>query len=154
MADAKKSNGGTGENIEVIDRRRLTSEGTVRPEVAAEQAEPKAPPKVEPPPREPAPGKGRQAEKAYESRRPGHEVRVDFRALVLSLSTTAMYQLGLLAEPGAPPPEPDLVAARQTIDLLSVVEEKTRNNLTADEKQLLEQVLYELRMSYLALERK
>lgn len=143
------------EEVKVFDRRRFTSEGELRPDVAAEQAKQKPLTTPEPPPPPPPQsGAAGQAEKAYESRRPRGEPQMDFRALVLSLSTTAMYQLGMVAEPGAPPPQPDFEAARQSIDMLAVLEEKTRNNLAPEEKRLLEQVLYELRMSYMALLRK
>lgn len=160
MAETRKKEEPGDDEVKVVDRRRFTPEGELRPDVAAEQARqettpPEAPPREPPPPRESAAqGASRQAEKAYESRRPQFEPKMDFRSLLLSLSTQAMYQLGLVAEPGAPPPQPDLDAARQTIDILVVLEEKTRNNLTAEEKRLLEQVLYELRMAYVSLGRK
>jgi len=77
-----------------------------------------------------------------------------FETIVSYLSTTAMFQLGLLAGPGGQRIPPDLVNARQTIDMLEVLQEKTRGNLTGNESQLLEEVLYELRMSYVAVQQK
>ncbi len=152
MADVRKPDESAEETVKVVDRRRFTAEGAVRADApAAEVRETPPPPQPPPPPRETRSGVGQQAEKAYESRRPAHEPKMDFRTLVLSLSTTAMYQLGLVAEPGSPPPPPDPEAARQSIDMLAVLEEKTRNNLSAEEKRLLEQVLYELRMAYVSL---
>jgi hypothetical protein len=75
--------------------------------------------------------------------------RITFSALVLSLASTAAIHFGDLAEPGSSQPKaPDLEAARHMIDILSVLDEKTRGNLTAEERQLLEQVLYELRMRF------
>ncbi len=76
---------------------------------------------------------------------------MDFETLVLSLSTTTMYQLGLVEGPDRAPIPADLQAARQTLDMLAVIEEKTRGNLSTREQQLLEQALYELRLTYVQL---
>jgi hypothetical protein len=75
---------------------------------------------------------------------------IPFPALIVSLAATAAVHLGDRAEPGAEAPKaPDLPAASQIIDILAVLEEKTRGNLTAEERTLLEQVLYDLRLRYL-----
>ena len=66
----------------------------------------------------------------------------------MSLSTSAMLQLGLLEDPEQGAVAADPVAARQTIDLLGVLEEKTRGNLSEREQGMLEQVLTELRLAY------
>ncbi len=76
-----------------------------------------------------------------------------FETLVSYLSTTAMFQLGLLAGPGGERIPPDLVNAQRTLDMLEVLQEKTRGNLTSDEAGLLEEVLYELRMSFVAIQK-
>lgn len=76
------------------------------------------------------------------------ESGVSFEAFVLSLSTTAMVHLGIVADPAAVKPAANLPAARQMIDLISMLQEKTRGNLTAPEAQLIEAVLFDLRMSY------
>ncbi len=74
---------------------------------------------------------------------------LSFPAFVLSLAHTAAVHFGDTPDPasGATMPQ-DLVAAKQMIDVLSLLEEKTRGNLTAEERQLLEQLLYELRMRF------
>ena len=77
-----------------------------------------------------------------------------FDTLVSYLSTTAMFQLGLLPGPGGERIPVDLVNARHTIDLLEVLQQKTRGNLTPAEAQLLEDVLYELRLSYVEIEKR
>jgi len=77
-----------------------------------------------------------------------------FDTLVSYLSTTAMFQLGLLPGPGGERIPVDLVNARRTIDLLEVLQQKTRGNLTQAEAQLLEDVLYELRLSYVEIEKR
>ena len=73
---------------------------------------------------------------------------IDFATFVLSLSHSALVHLGDAPDPsgGAGRVEPPL--ARQTIDLLAVLQEKTAGNLTGEEERLLDQVLYDLRMRY------
>jgi hypothetical protein len=74
---------------------------------------------------------------------------INFGSFVLSLAATAAVHFGDRLEPGAEELGPvDLVAAGQMIDILALLEEKTRGNLTADERQLLETVLYELRLRF------
>jgi len=77
-----------------------------------------------------------------------------FETLVSYLGTTAMFQLGLVAGPSGERIPTDLGNARQTIDMLDVLQEKTRGNLTDDEIQLLDEVLYELRMAYVEVEKR
>ncbi|OFV98214.1 MAG: hypothetical protein A3H28_14040 [Acidobacteria bacterium RIFCSPLOWO2_02_FULL_61_28] len=72
----------------------------------------------------------------------------------MSLLTSAMFQMGLAARPGEPPPPPDLVAAQETIDLLLVLQEKTKGNLTKEEEEILNGGLYELRMAFVELNRR
>lgn len=76
-----------------------------------------------------------------------------FETLVSYLSTTALFQLGLLEGPGGNRIPPDLPNARRTIDLIEVLKHKTRGNLTASESRFLDQVLYELQMSYVEIDR-
>lgn len=71
---------------------------------------------------------------------------IDFNILVLSLSTSALMQMG--ETPDHEQAEPDLALARQTIDLLGVLEDKTRGNLTGEEERLLQQVLTDLRVRF------
>ena len=67
----------------------------------------------------------------------------------MSLATTAAIHLGDLADPATGERlEPNLEGASQMIAILSLLDEKTRGNLTAEERQMLEQVLYELRMRF------
>jgi hypothetical protein len=77
-----------------------------------------------------------------------------FETLVSYLGTTTMFQLGLMAGPGGERIPADLRNARQTIDMIEVLQEKTRGNLTADEGGLLDDVLYELRMAYVEVEKR
>ena len=74
---------------------------------------------------------------------------LSFTAFVLSLATTAAIHFGDIADPGTgETPEPNLEGASQMIEILSLLDQKTRGNLTAEERQVLEQVLYELRLRY------
>lgn len=70
-----------------------------------------------------------------------------FEFLTLSLRTQAEVHLGLLSF-GGERPKPDFRRARHTIDLMAMLEEKTRGNLTLEEKRLLENSLTELRFRY------
>ena len=72
----------------------------------------------------------------------------------MSLLTTAMFQMGLAARPGEPLPPLDLTAAQETIDLLTVLQEKTKGNLTKEEEEILTGGLYELRMAFVELNRR
>ncbi|MEK6608077.1 MAG: DUF1844 domain-containing protein [Myxococcota bacterium] len=79
----------------------------------------------------------------------GSELRaVDFATFVMSLSTPAYFYMGEVPHPGTGRVERDLVLAKETIDLLGLLQEKTRGNLTPEEQQLLDSVLYELRVKY------
>ena len=71
-----------------------------------------------------------------------------FEALIFSLSTTALLQLGVAPHPETGKQERDLPGAKQTIDILEILQQKTRGNLTADEGQMLEECLYDLKMTY------
>jgi hypothetical protein len=74
---------------------------------------------------------------------------LSFAAFVLSLASTAAIHFGDLPDPvsGERQP-PNLEGAAQMIDILALLDQKTRGNLTVDERQVLEQVLYELRLRF------
>ena len=75
--------------------------------------------------------------------------RVSFIAFIYSLATNAAVHFGDLPDPLSNERRPpDLEAASQLIEIIAMLEEKTRGNLTAEERQLIDQVLYELRMRY------
>jgi hypothetical protein len=75
------------------------------------------------------------------------ELEMTFERFMASLYMNAMLQLGLMHEQGGQP-RIDLIGARQTIDTLTLLAEKTKNNLTAAEEVFLQNCLYELRMAY------
>ena len=83
---------------------------------------------------------------------------MDFSTFVLSLASTAMVNLGIVEESDvaasesegseSPQGERDLVAARQLIDIIGVLEEKTRGNLSESEDKLIKSLLYDLRIQF------
>lgn len=78
---------------------------------------------------------------------------IDFSTLVLSLSQTALVHLGEAKDPDEPeaPAQRNLPLARQTIDMLGMLQEKTKGNLTGSEERLIDQVLYDLRVRFVEL---
>jgi len=77
------------------------------------------------------------------------EPELSFTAFILSLASTAAIHFGDLADPvSGEQAELNLEGARQMIEILGLLEQKTRGNLTAEERQILEQVLYELRLRF------
>jgi hypothetical protein len=80
----------------------------------------------------------------------GHSAKdfeITFERFLASLYMTAMMQLGLMRQQGGQP-QVDIIGARQTIDTLSLLAEKTKGNLTPVEQNFLQNSLYELRMAY------
>lgn len=76
---------------------------------------------------------------------------VDFSTFLLSLAHSVFVHLGVAEPPPGETAEVDLPLARQTIDLLALLSEKTRGNLTGAEEHLLEQILYDVRSRYVEL---
>jgi Domain of unknown function (DUF1844) len=76
------------------------------------------------------------------------DFEMTFEKFVVSIYMSALMQLGLAAPPGEKPAV-DLIGARQTIDTLAILQEKTKGNLTPAEQNMLQNCLYELRMAYL-----
>lgn len=73
---------------------------------------------------------------------------IDYSTFVISLSTQALMHLGEIANPLTGKVEPDVPVAKQMIDILGILREKTRGNLNANEDQLMEDILFDLRMKY------
>jgi len=66
----------------------------------------------------------------------------------MSFASAAMISMGRVPEPATGTIHRDLATAQQNIDILTLLQEKTRGNLNADEERLMDQILYELRMSF------
>lgn len=153
------------EGFTVSDRRLFTSDGELRKDVAeqeedapvqAQQTE-----RAQPSEEQQAPSHAEQQRQAQAYQKSSAErdrqaelrgisakdLEVSFERFLASVYMSGMLQLGLMHEPGAGP-EVDLVAARQTIDTLSLLAEKTKGNLTSREENFLQNALYELRMAY------
>jgi hypothetical protein len=73
---------------------------------------------------------------------------ITFTNFVLSLSTSALFHFGDFPDPAGGKSEKNLPAAKQTIDILDVISEKTKGNLNEQESQLIQGVLYELKLRY------
>ncbi len=173
MAEKKQESGFT-----VTDRRLFTADGELRQDAAEEVETPKSAvstatktaekmPKpteaatpserdVPVPPtaaeQEAQAAAYRQSSKELDSQvemggRSAKEFEMTFERFLASLYMTAMLQLGLMREQGAQP-QIDIIGARQTIDTLSLLGEKTKGNLTPAEENFLQNSLYELRMAY------
>jgi len=75
---------------------------------------------------------------------------IDFSTFIVSLSSSVLIHLGVVPDPMTGEKRRDLATAKQTIDMLGMLQEKTRGNLTSEENQLLEGLLYDLRMRYVS----
>ena len=73
---------------------------------------------------------------------------LNFATFIFSLNSSALVQLGMIEDPINGEKTKNLPLAKQTIDILSMLEEKTRGNLDADEKAMLKNILYDLRILY------
>jgi hypothetical protein len=81
------------------------------------------------------------------------EQGISFPAFLLSLATTAAVHFGDIADPTTgQPAEPSLVAAGQMIEIIGMLQEKTRGNLSPEEAKLIEDLLYDLRMRYVEVQ--
>jgi len=73
---------------------------------------------------------------------------ISFTNLILSISTSALIQLGEIEDPVSKQPSKNLSLAKQTIDLIGMLKEKTKGNLTGEEEKIVEHILYDLRMRF------
>ena len=139
-----------------------TPPATAAPEPPPAASSPETPSEPELPP-PPTAEENDQARRAYEmtadrldtairSANPGmdHPPAMSFEQLVQSIYMTAMMQLGAATHEGQQP-QVDILGARQSIDMLGVLAEKTKGNLTTEETRLLESALFELRMAFLEI---
>jgi len=135
----------TKRSFKVEDRRRFSDTGEARSETGddrggAAESEANLPPP--PPPQEEAQHGDHAA------------IPINFSTFVISLSTQALANLGEIADPMVGGVSVDLIAAKQLIDMLGVLEEKTKGNLDQAEAALLEHCLYDLRLKYVELARR
>jgi hypothetical protein len=158
------------ESFTVTDRRLFTTDGEPRQEAVEEEvqsaapvAEPPSAPsqaaKIEEVPPPPTVQEQQQQADAYHKSAKeldtrvelsGHsakELEMTFERFMASMYMSAMLQLGMMHEQGGQP-RVDIIGARQTIDTIGLLAEKTKGNLTSTEENFLQNSLYELRMAY------
>ena len=153
----------------VSDRRKFTDEGELRADVREEASAPASSSaqagtiESDHPPEPPSRAEQEAQHKEYRASGKklddmlaagGHgkaeDFEMTFERLVQSLYVSALFQLGVM-HPEGEAPRPDIVAARQTIDTLGVLKDKTKSNLTPAEENVLQNVLFELRMAFLEI---
>jgi hypothetical protein len=127
------------QGFRISDKRSFREDGLPREEAHAEprQGSPK-----------PEGADAADGEPPVEEAPPG--ARIDFPSYVLSYYTQGLVLMGEVPNPYTNKKEEDVDGARHTIDILDMLQQKTKGNLVKEEEQLLESVLYELRMKYMA----
>lgn len=128
------------DEIKVTDRRLFSSDGSLRQAIPEEEQRPAA---GEAQAQRPAPS-------SFERRPLEEPAGVDFTMLINAMAQPALIFLGEVPHPASGREEINLEQARLQIDLLDILRIKCRGNLTADEEGLLDRVLYELRMRWVA----
>ena len=129
-----------GKGFVIKDRRRFTEAGEPKEtgaEKVAEQSE--------------AESRKRVAPETVRAQQPVEEAplpEINFSTFIFSLNTSALLHLGEVPDPATGKQQEDLVIAKQTIDLIAMLEEKTKGNLAEDEENLIKHILYDLRMRY------
>ena len=135
MEESEEKNKG----FKVQDRRRFDSEGEARSETEAQEP----------------PATAAQAAPEAPSSPPQPEihehVEMSFSTFLVGLSTEALAALGEMPDPVSGQRRRDLGAARQFIDIIGILRDKTRGNLDREEQNLIEAILFELRMKYVEL---
>lgn len=76
------------------------------------------------------------------------ELKMDFSGFILSLNASALIHLGEIPDPHSKKREVNIPAVKHTITILEILAEKTEGNLTEEEKQLLDDMIYNIRMKY------
>ena len=94
--------------------------------------------------------KGQEKQTDSSTEKETEPFQVDFSTFIMSLTSSAFYHLGDMPDPSTGKKEVNLPAVQQTIDMLIMLREKTKGNLNEDEKKLLEQLVYELQVKYVA----
>lgn len=145
MADPKHE-----ESFRVVDRRLFNSEGELRPEIAEEQTREQA--KSKPSPLEPNAKSAKAAPAApLTPETPAPKADRNFQLLIDLLARNAAALLGGMPDPATGQAYLDLEGAREMIDMLDTLREKTRGNLATEEDRLLSEVLGSLKLSYMEI---
>ena len=141
--------------LKVTDRRQFTSEGEARQEAESSEAETpreKSSPQQTEEMKSPdiAEQDSQESEQDLQESEQDSQESINFSSFLLSIATTGMVHLGEIPEPTTGQAQENLEAARQMIDIVGILKEKTEGNLSSEESQLLENLLYELRMKFLS----
>ena len=135
---AEEGEKGDRKGFKVEDRRRFSSEtGEARESVDRADAS-----------EEPGQTASREEPEGKESDNDKALPEINFSTFVISLSTQALMHLGEIPNPLSGKVESDIPVAKQMIDIIGLLREKTRGNLDQGEEQLMDDVLYDLRMRY------
>jgi hypothetical protein len=139
--------------FKVSDRRRFTTEGEPAENEGAKSEDPGGSQAAAEEPAQPGEtqeaGPSSQAQTQEFPGDQGKEVPpMDFISFVMSLANTAIVQMGLAQSPETGEPMKDLAGAKQLIDIIGLLEEKTKGNLNEEEKKILTDTLFQLRMAY------
>ena len=122
---------------------------TIKDKRSSKQSEEEAKAADASPPKDEAPPEEKESP-PEEKPSPPQDFELNFSTFVLSLTSSAFYHLGDIPDPLTGKKEENLPGVKQTIDILIMLQEKTKNNLDAEESKLLEQLIYELQMKYVA----
>lgn len=104
--------------------------------------------KAEPPKEEAEARESEEAAEPEEAEADYQLPEINFATFIFSLNTSVLVQLGVIEDPSTGKKAKNLILAKQTIDILGMLEEKTRGNLAEDEENMLKNILYDLRMIY------
>jgi hypothetical protein len=131
MAEEKEKEQG----FTVKDKRIFTTEGDAKPETEGTRTE----------------REGKDKAKEKNEKYVGEDMplpEVNFSTFILSLSSSVLLHCGHIPDPATGKRERNLSLAKQTIDILGLLKDKTKGNLTYDEEQLISNILYDLRLRY------
>jgi hypothetical protein len=142
-----------GQGFRVVDRRRFDLDGTSKKDAPDKVRPPDPvmpPPAAKPAASPPAPGKEapQGAAPPRDEEAPPPPGGLDFLGFLQSLGQQALMQLGLMPYPDTGLVEPSIPLARQTIDVLALLHQKTRGNLTPKEERFFDALIHDLRMAY------
>ena len=125
----------------IIKDKRIFAEGSEDKEAAKQKTEPET---------DKPKDKGPEKEAAKEKERTEYQLpEINFATFIFSLNHSVLVHLGVTEDPVTGKKERNLPLAKQTIDILGMLEEKTKGNLTTDEEKMLKNMLYDLRMIYI-----
>ena len=127
-------------SFKVVDKRRFGDDGQLTSEASAVE-------QINTNRTDPSESKSKEEHHAS-SNQTNEGMPVDFPSFVISLATQSLVMLGEVPHPEYQQIMVNLPAAKQTIDILEMIETKTKGNLTSEEEKLLEDVLASVRMAY------